>query len=124
MYPSPFPLYDRAELFITTDHYILDKNAMIDMTNYIKENLPNTPVPLLSDEYWMMMWYGSFSGNTGTYVYSSDIVPDAVAQYKEEGIQYAALYKNTERFWDISDMMNEYETVYDNGYFSIYDISR
>lgn len=124
MYPSPFPLYDRAELFIKMDHYLPDKNAMIDMTNYIKENLPNTPVPLLSDEYWVMMWYGSFSGNTGTYVYSNDIIPEAVAQYKEEGIQYAALYKNTERFWNNNDLMGEYETVYDNGYFSIYDISR
>lgn len=121
LYPSPFPIWDRMEIFIGQKKHLEDNVALTDVSQYINESIPETEeVPIIVELYWAEKWYYSFTGNSGIYITSDEEYVDAILDYKDAGYKYFVLYQNTQRYRDNKELLGDCENVYDNGYYGVY----
>lgn len=124
LYPSPFPIWDRMELFFMEETYSKDKGALVDVCGYIDENFEEQEeIPIIvSDNWFLVPWYESFTGNYGKRVSSDEEFIDTIQEYKNDGYQYIVVWQNIDRFRDNKLILNDYNVIYDNGYYGIYQI--
>lgn len=120
VYPSPFPIWDRMEQYFVLDHYLEDKDALIDLSRYINDTFPKENILMLSDVWLLDIWYNTYTYNDYAYITSSEHLVEAIQECKNEGCRYVAVYQNSQRFWDNKELPSDYERVFDNGYFGIY----
>lgn len=121
LYPSPFPIWDRMEIFIGQKKHLEDNAALIDVSQYINETIPeNVEVPIIVELYWAEMWYDTYTGNSGIYIASDEEYVKAIQDCIDDGYQYFVLYQNTYRYRDNKELLSDYENVYDNGYYGVY----
>lgn len=120
-YSSAVPIWDAMQLFIAQEHYMADKDALRDLSKYIDETFPEeVNIPMLGDTYFLNIWYNSFTDNDSIYITSGEVLAESIEECKEMGYQYVVVYQNTERYWDNRELLNGYESVYNNGYYGIY----
>lgn len=122
-YPSPFPIWDRMEIFIGKKQYWVDNDALIDVSKFVNEEIPETEeVPIIAELYWADRWYYDFTGNSGICIGSDEEYVDTILDYKDAGYKYFVLYQNTQRYRDNRELLSAFENIYDNGYYGVYMI--
>lgn len=124
-YPSLFPIWDYMELFTRQQSYFVDNNALVDVSQYVNEAIPETeevPMIMVSGLYWIDKWYYTYTGNPCIYLYEGDEYMDAIQNCIDSGYNYLVLYQNAQRYRDNKELIREYEIVYDNGYYGVYMI--
>lgn len=121
LYPSPFPIWDRAEIFIGQKEYVEDNHALIDISIFVNEELPETEeVPIIAELSWSEKWYYSFTGYRGICIGSDEEYVNAILNYKDAGYKYFVLCQNTQRYRDNIELLSDFENVYNNGYYGVY----
>ena len=121
LYASPFPIFDRMEMFLGQEHYLKDKEALIDVSKYIMETFKGQEsVPMISDVYWLDKWYNCFTGNNGIYIVSDEEFAGTLQECKNIGYKYILIYQNTERYRNNLSLLEDYQIIYNNGYFGLY----
>lgn len=124
-YPSPFPIWDRMEIFIWQESYFLDNDALVDVSQYVNVAISETEeVPLLieSDLYWADRWYYNYTGNQCIYITSDEQYAEMIQECKDKGYQHILVYQNSERYRRNKELLNDCENVYSNGYYSVYTL--
>lgn len=120
-YPSPFPIWDRMEIFIGKKQYWVDNDALVDVSKFVIEEIPETEeVPIIAELYWADRWYYDYTGNSGICIGSDEEYVDTILDYKDAGYKYFVLYQNTQRYRDNQELLSAFENVYDNGYYGVY----
>lgn len=120
-YSSPFPIWDRMEIFIGKKQYWVDNDALVDVSKFVNEEIPETEeVPIIAELYWADTWYDCFTGNGGICIGSDEEYVDAILDYRDAGYKYFVLYQNTQRYRDNQELLSAFENIYDNGYYGVY----
>lgn len=122
-YPSPFPIWDRMEIFIGKKQYWVDNDALVDVSKFVNEEITETEeVPIIAELYWADRWYYDYTGNSGICIGSDEEYVDTILDYKNAGYKYFVLYQNTQRYRDNQELLSDFENIYDNGYYGVYMI--
>lgn len=120
-YPSPFPIWDRMEIFIGQRKYFEDNEALIDVSDFVNKEISGTgEVPIIVELYWAETWYYCYTGNSTIYISSDEEYVNAIQDCIDGGYKYFVLYQNTQRYRDNKELLSDYENVYDNGYYGVY----
>lgn len=125
LYPSPFPIWDRMEIFFVQEQYLADRDALIQLSEFMYETFPEQEeIPMILNIYWMTEWYNSYTANHSVYkaIISRKDYVKAIQEYKEAGSNYIVIYQNSELYRDNIELLSDYENIFSNGYYGIYKL--
>ena len=125
-YPSFYPILDGYAYYFSEGHnWIEDKEYLIDISSFIIDNLSEeTEIPLICCDGRWGYWYYSFTWMDSVYVANSDELLDALYGYIQTGHEYVVIHQNHDTYRKAAAQLEEYERIYDNGYYGLYHISQ
>lgn len=120
----PFSIYGEIAEFLGKDKTYDDRNALLDMCVYIQNNY-NTQeqniTVVAQPLYYIGEWFCDFTGGNSVRVYDEEDFIEAIeSMYKTKG--YCVIHQNSELYRDNKDLLEGFETIYDNGYYGLYRV--
>lgn len=124
-YPSFYPILDGYAYFLSEENnWLEDKEALLDMSDYILNNFSEEKeIPLIACDGRWGYWYHSFTWQDSTYVANSNELLDTLSDYVQAGYDYIVIHQNSDTYRKIEQELRKYEKEYDNGYYGLYHIS-
>lgn len=123
--PAALSIYGRAHIFIAQDREedINDKTAFIDMSQFLRTNYESKISILFTSSSYMGKWFKPFVGGERIWINTREKFEEALKNVQNGQIDLVVIHQNTEIYRENRDLMNEFESIYDNGYYGIYKIS-
>ena len=125
IYPSCFPILDDMENYYinVADNILSDKNGLIDVCAYINDaSYEDDRMVFICDTYILMRWYNALTERQTDYVMIYDL-SKGMEEYIGEGNQYIVMYQNSPEFWENGSALEDFECVYNNGFYGVYKIA-
>lgn len=126
IYPSCFSILDDMENFYiyAADNLLSDKNGLIDVCVYINESTHDEDkVVFICDAYILMRWYNALTERQTEYVMVYDL-SKGMDKYIGKENQYIVMYQNSPKFWENGSVLEDFECVYNNGFYGVYKIEK
>lgn len=129
--PSLFPLYSVTKEYIQESKETEEMGALRSVSRYINENyadMENDIVLINSlDKFNYCVWYRAFTGYEYTWADRSNEGDKSLEKVLEglenDEYQYFLILKTADCYMQNEDLMQNYNAVYDDGYFGLYQIN-
>lgn len=120
--PAALSIYGRAHTFIVQDREeeLKDKNAFIDVSQYLRSYEAEKTSIMLTSSNYMGKWFLPFGGGERIWINTRGGFEEALGEAEKEKIDFIVVHENTELYRNNSDLMDQFERIYDNGYYGVY----
>ncbi len=128
--PSMFPLYSVNKEYIQESVETEEMGALRSVSRYINENYAGLEKDIFLinslDKFNYCVWYRDFTGYEYTWADRSNegekALEHVLQELEEAEYQYFVILKTADCYMQNEDLMQNYTTVYDDGYFGMYQL--